>query len=236
MAGLSGDARMIEDFRAGDPHWQFGVRAGLIPADGDKDVYQEVRQKACKPITLGANYGMTPYGIAARAKRSLIWARDMHARHRLIYPVFHKWLRDTIVQARFDGRLEFPLRWPIAVIAGTRTRTLMNYPAQSGGADAMRLATIAAVEAGIKVCASVHDAFWIMAPTSEIDDTIACMRDIMERAGAAVSGGLPIPVTVEDVVHGPQNLGEVRRAKAKGPDMWSEVWALIEGWEAGGRS
>jgi DNA polymerase I-like protein with 3'-5' exonuclease and polymerase domains len=248
MAGCSGDQRMIEDCLAGDVHWQFGVRAGLIPADGNKDddAYQEVRQKSCKPVVLGMNYGMSPYGVAARTKRPLIWARDIHARHRLIYPTFHNWLRDTIVQARFDGQLESPLRWPLAVIAGTKTRTLMNFPAQAGGADAMRLASIAGVEAGISVCASVHDAFWIMAPTPEIDDAIACMRDIMERAGAAVSNGLPIPVTVEAVVHGPQNLGEVRRAKAEAkrakaggpaaPDMWSEVWALIEGWEAGGRS
>src|SRR5262249_15834900 len=125
---------------------------------------------------------------------------------------------------------ESPFGWPMAVIAGTKTRALMNYPAQAGGADAMRIATIAAVEAGIQVCCSVHDAFWIMALTSEIDDAITTMADIMVRAGAAVSGGLPIPVTVEDVVHGPQNLGEVRRSKAKGPDMWSEVWALIDGW------
>ncbi len=236
MAGGSNDARMIEDYRSGDPHWQFGVHSGLIPIGADKadPVYQEVRQKSCKPVTLGSNYGMTPYGIAAKAKRSLLWARDIHARHRLIYPTFHRWLGDTVTQARFDGRIESPFGWPMAVIAGTKTRSLMNYMAQAGGADAMRIATIAGIEAGIQICASVHDSFVIMAPTPEIDNAIETMRDIMVRAGAAVSGGLPIPVTVEDVVHWPQSLGEVRRAKASGPDMWSEVWGLIEGWGAGG--
>ena len=31
MAGLSGDASMIADYRSGDPHWQFEIRAGLHP-------------------------------------------------------------------------------------------------------------------------------------------------------------------------------------------------------------
>ena len=92
----------------------------------------------------------------------------------------------------------------------------------------MRIATIAAMEAGIQVCASVHDAFWIMAPSSEIGREIERMRDIMVRAGAAVTGGLPISVTVEEVVHWPQNLGDKRRVKSKGPNMWVEVHDLLD--------
>lgn len=238
MAGSSGDVAMIADYRSGDPHWGFGLRSGLIPAGADKTdpVHQVTRQKSCKPVTLGALYGMSPYGIAGKAKRSLLWARDIHARHRLLYPTFHRWLGDTVTQAKFDGRIESPFGWPMAVIAGTKSRSLMNYPAQSGGADAMRIATIAAIEAGIELCATVHDSFVIMAPTNDIADAIETMRDIMVRAGAAVSDGLPIPASVKDVVHWPQNLGDARQAKAKGPTMWSEVWALIDGWEAGGRS
>ena len=131
MAGLSGDANMIADYRSGDPHWQFGVRAGLIPADGDRDTYAEVRQKVCKPVTLGQNYGMTPYGIAAKTKRSLLWARDMHARHQQAYPTFHRWRGDMVAQAKFDGRIESPFGWPMAVIAKTDDRALMNFPGPS---------------------------------------------------------------------------------------------------------
>ena len=46
----------------------------------------------------------------------------------------------------------------------------------------MRLAAIAAYEAGIRICAPAHDAFWIMAPLSELTDTIEAMTKIMERA------------------------------------------------------
>ena len=81
-AALSGDAGMIADYQSGDPHWAFGVRAGLVPADADKAEYKEFRDKVLKPVTHGQNYGMTPYGIAAKTGRSLLWARDVHARHR----------------------------------------------------------------------------------------------------------------------------------------------------------
>jgi hypothetical protein len=40
----------------------------------------------------------------------------------------------------------------------------MNWPMQANGAEMMRIAAMAATEAGIEVCAPVHDAFLIAAP------------------------------------------------------------------------
>ena len=169
---------------------------------------------------------MTPYGIAAKTGRSLLWARDIHARHRQIYPTFHRWLGDVVAQAKFDQRIESPFGWPMAVIAGTADRALMNFPAQAGGADAMRIATIAATEAGIGLRQRARRVL-DLAPRG-IDDAIATMRDIMMRAGTAVTGGLQVSVTVEAVAHWPNRLGDTwRRPGANGPPMWAEVWDLL---------
>ena len=46
----------------------------------------------------------------------------------------------------------------------------------------MRIASIAAAEAGIQVCCSVHDSFWILAPLDALDATIAQMTDIMVQS------------------------------------------------------
>ena len=226
-AALSGDPGMIADYRTGDPHWAFGVRAGLVAADADKAEYKELRDKTLKPITHGQNYGMTAYGIAAKTGRSLLWARDVHARHRQTYPTFHRWLGDIVAQAKFDGVMVTPFGWPMAVIAETKTRTLMNYMAQASGADCMRIASIAAAEAGIRVCCSVHDSFWILAPLDELDVTVARMVDIMTRAGTAVTGGLPIGVEVKAIVRWPHSLGDVRAEKDQ--RMWVEVRELMNG-------
>ena len=225
-AALSGDPAMIADYQTGDPHWALGVRAGLVSVDADKAEHKELRDKILKPVSHGQNYGMTAYGIAAKTGRSLLWARDVHARHRQTYPVFHRWRGDMVAQAKFDGVITTPFGWPLAVTAETKDRTLMNFPAQASGADCMRIASIAAAEAGIKVCCSVHDSFWILAPLDTLEDTVAQMRSIMLRAGEAVTGGLTIGVEVKAVVRWPQSLGDCR--KDADQPMWAEVRNLLD--------
>jgi DNA polymerase I len=233
-AGVFGDPAMIADYRDGDPHWSFGVRVGLVPPGADKD--PELRNKVLKPVALGQLYGMTPYGIAAKTGRSLEWSRYIHACHRQTYPTFHRRLGDVVAQAKFDRRIESPFGWSLNVIGDTKTRTLKNFLAQAGGADAMRIAAIAAVEEGIQVCCSVHDAFWILAHKDDAAHTIERMREIMVEAGTAVTGGLPITVSVAAIVPWPKCLGDVRGPKDKGAAMWAEVWGLIDGglWQAKG--
>jgi hypothetical protein len=92
----------------------------------------------------------------------------------------------------------------------------------------MRLAAIAGHEAGVRIIASAHDAFWIAAPLTEVDDAIATMRRLVERAGEAVAG-IKIPVETSAVVRWPHRLGDVRPADAKGAPMWSEIQTLLDG-------
>jgi DNA polymerase I len=95
--------------------------------------------------------------------------------------------------------------WPMAVHVETKRRTLLNYPAQANGGECMRLAAIAAYEAGIRIAAPAHDAFWIMAPLAELDDAVATMTEIMIRAGRTVAG-IDIPVDVAATVRWPPSL------------------------------
>jgi hypothetical protein len=170
------------------------------------------------------NYGMSPYGIMAKTGKSLAWSRDIHARHRRVYPVFHEWLANVIVTAKFQQLIESPFGWPMVVTVNTPHRTLMNYPAQSSGADMMR---IAATEAGIAVCAPVHDAVWIMAPLKELDATTELMCELMRRASIAVTDGYPCRIAVEHTLRYPQCLGDVRDPQNRGQSMWIEVNDLI---------
>ena len=224
VAALSGDPAMIADYQNGDVHWQFAVRAGLAAPDATVD--DRIRD-LCKPVCHGMNYGITPYGIAAKTKKSLDWAREMQARHRHAYPVFHQWRGDVVAQAHFDEVITSPFGWRLIVTAETKTRTVMNFLAQAGGGDVMRLVSIVATECGITIAAPVHDAFWILAPLDELDPTIARMTEIMTEAGKMVTGGLPIRVKTEAVVRWPQCLGDVRKPDAKGQAMWREVRELV---------
>lgn len=204
----------------------FAIRAGLAPAEATDETHGEVRTMV-KPISLGSQYGMSKYGAAAQSGRSLAWAATTLAAYRHAYPVFIQWQQNAATQALFDERITSALGWPMAVHAETKQRTLLNYPAQANGAECMRVAAIAAYEAGIRIAAPAHDAFWIMAPLSELGDTIATMKKIMIAAGRAVAG-IDIPVDVSAEVRWPNCLGDVRKPTVKGHAMWAEVQALLE--------
>jgi hypothetical protein len=48
--------------------------------------------------------------------------------------------------------------WQYRITAGINLRSLQNWPMQTNGAEMMRIAAIAATEAGLPVCCPVHDA------------------------------------------------------------------------------
>ena len=164
----------------------------------------------------------------AATGKSLIWAADRLAAHRHAYPVLKQWQQDTVIQAMFDD-CAFCCK-PAGLAnggarRGTNKRTLLNFM-RRGGADMTRLAAIAGHEAGIHICAPVHDAFWITAPLSELDDAIATMSSIMVRASKVITGGLEIPVEISAEVRWPQCLGDVRKSDAKGRrcGLKSRIW------------
>ena len=86
----------------------------------------------------------------------------------------------------------------------------------------MRIAAIAATERGIEVCAPVHDAFLIAAPLDRLDDDIVEMREIMSKAGRAVTGGLDIRTDAEVIKFPDRYMDE------RGKKMWDKVITLLD--------
>jgi len=85
----------------------------------------------------------------------------------------------------------------------------------------MRIAAIGATEAGIEVCAPVHDAFLIAAPLERLDADVEQMRSIMSAAGRVVTGGLDIRTDAK-VVRWPD-----RYMDERGKEMWGRVMAAL---------
>ena len=219
---------MTADYQSGDLHMRFAIRAGLAPEWATKRSHGAVRDDI-KPVSLGVHLWDVEIWRRGRHRK----VPDVGRRHAWRPPSrlsgLHSGSRTRSPRRMFDERIVSPLGWPMAVHADTNKRTLLNYMQQAGGADMMRLAAIAGYEAGIKIFAPVHDAFWIMAPLAELDDAIATMSALMVRAGRVVTGGLDIPVEVTAVVRWPQCLGDVRKPDAKGQAMWNEIKELMRG-------
>ena len=194
-AGLSSDDRMAEDYNSGDVYLAFAKANRLVPLDATKKTHAEFRE-VCKAIVLGVNYGMGPETMAFKAGISTAEARELQRLHKATYKKFWRWSDDTVTTALFAGRMQSVFGWRRHVGRDANPRSLMNFPMQAGGAEMMRLAAIAATEAGIEVCCPVHDAFVISGPTDQIGDDVAAMREIMSKAGRAVTGGLDVRTDV----------------------------------------
>ena len=237
-AGLSGDERLIDAYKSGDIYMAFARDAKLVPANATKKSHPDKRA-VCKTIVLGLGYGMGADTMAARAHISVPEARELRRQHQTVYRKYWKWSEDTVSTALYQNEIATRYGWRqhinvgheanyssrrvrghIESRYGPNARALMNFPMQAGGAEAMRLAAIAATEAGIEVCAPVHDAFLIAAPVGKINEETARMRLIMSAAGQAVAG-LPIATEVKQVLYPDRYMDE------RGVKMWGTVQALL---------
>jgi len=220
-AALSGDERMVDGYVSGDPYLAFAVAAKLAPPGATKESHKAVRDR-CKEVVLGINYGMGPDAMAERAGITPVEAKDLLRLHRQTYKRFWRWTEDTVSAAMLANEVRTVFGWRRRVGRDVSHRSLMNFPMQANGAEMMRVAAIAATEAGIEVCAPVHDAFLVAAPLGRLDDDVQAMRDMMARAGQAVTGGLAIRTDAE-VVRWP-----ARYMDERGRAMWDRVIGLLD--------
>lgn len=219
-AVLSGDAALLDALRSGDPYLAFAKRAGLAPTDATKQTHKQIRDM-CKTCVLGTNYGMGARSLAYRTGLSMIEANDLLRRLAVAFPVFTEWAEHAVDVAMLTGRLSTVFGWTVRVASTTRPTALRNYPMQANAAEMLRLGACLATEAGIQVCAPVHDALLIEADTDQIDEVIERTRAAMAQASATVLGGVEIGVDADTVVW------PDRYADPRGAQMWETVTRLI---------
>lgn len=92
---------------------------------------------------------------------------------------------------------------------------------QANGAEILRIACIYLTEAGIRVCAPVHDAVLIEAQVDAIDATVKHARDLMVEASAEVLDGFSLACDV-NVIRSPD-----RYIDERGQAMWDTVIRLV---------
>ena len=221
-AALSGDEKMAAGYAAGDPYLAFAKAARLVPADATKASHKGMRER-CKIIVLGVGYGMEANTLAARAGIRPCDARELLRLHRESYRPFWKWSDATVDAGLLTGTMTSVFGWQRRVGAEPNPRSLRNWPVQSAAAAMMQIAAVAATEAGLEVCAPVHDAFLIAAPLERLDNDVATIRALMSRAGRAVTGGLEVRTDAE-IVRWPD-----RFMDARGAEMWNRVTGMLPG-------
>lgn len=224
-AALSGDPAMGAAYSSGDPYLAFGKQAGLIPQDGTKHTHSTERA-LCKACVLAVQYGMGEVGLASRIGKPDIEGRRLICLHQQTYPRFWSWSQAAVDRAMLTMSLQSVFGWPIHVGRFAEMgrfanpRSLANFPCQANGAEMLRLACCMLVEAGIGVCAPVHDAVLIEAPTSTIDDTVREAKQIMGEASRLVLSGFEIGTDAK-IVRSPD-----RYIDDSGSEFWNTIMRI----------
>jgi len=91
---------------------------------------------------------------------------------------------------------------------------------QANGAEMLRLACFLLTEAGIRVCAPVHDALLIEAPLETLDAVIATTQELMAQASEVVLDGFRLRSDAKVVRYPDRYMDE------RGEQMWERVMSL----------
>ncbi len=142
--------------------------------------------------------------------------------HKATYEGYWAWSREVARQARREGKLTAAFGWLLHVGTGANPRSVRNWPLQANGAEMLRLACCFLTEAGVRVCAPVHDALLVEAPVGDIDEILGRCQQGMQRASELVLHGFPLRTEAKVVRH------PDRYMDARGRAMWDRVFGLLD--------
>lgn len=222
VAALSGDEKMMEAYRSGDPYLAFAKQAGAAPQNATKSSHKATRDQF-KQCALGVQFDMGADSLAIRIKQSPSHARLLLERHRTLYSRYWRWSDAAVDFAMLHGWIQTVLGWRQRVGPDANPRSLRNFPSQANGAEMLRLACIFAIERGVSVCGPIHDAVLIDAPTERIEHDVAITRRAMEDASKVILGGFALRSDEEPkIIHHPDRYVDDRGAKT-----WATVMELL---------
>ena len=211
---------MRDAYKSGDPYLAFAKQAGAVPKNATKQTHKSEREqfKAC---VLAVQYGMGEESLALRINQPVARARQLLELHRRTYRQFWKWSDSVVDEAVLGGVLWSSFGWRIQTSSNPNDRSLRNFPMQANGAEMLRIASILITEAGIRICAPVHDALLIKAPLDELDKIVEATQLLMKQASSIVLDGFELGSDVKVVRYPDRYMDE------RGTLMWNTVMKLI---------
>ena len=220
-AALSRDPMMLEAYQSGDPYLAFAKQAGAVPFDGTKQSHPNERT-LFKSCVLAVQYGMGAESLAKRVGQPVIVARELLQLHHKTYKIFWEWSDACLDFAMLHGKLWTVFGWKIHIDAKPNPRSLRNFLMQANGAEMLRLACCLSIEAGIRVCAPVHDALLIEAPLSALEEVVTQTQRTMEEASAIILNGFKLRSDV-NIIRYPN-----RYMTLRGQQMWDTVQEVLK--------
>ena len=204
MAHVSGDARLMQAFSAGeDIH---AITAASVFECSPAQVTPEMRRKA-KAINFGIMYGMGPYKLASQIGVGMKMARQYLDDYYRTYSGVRKFMEELPEKAAVDGfvttildRKRFipDLNNPNKIAQQAARRVAINTVMQGSAADLMKLAMIRVHESILRdkmparMILQVHDELILEARDDAAQDAQALLKKEMEEVYS-----LSVPLVVD---------------------------------------
>lgn len=220
-ASLSNDEKMMEAYESGDFYLTFAKMARAVPENATKKSHSIIRNQF-KECVLGVLYGMQEYSLSKKIGCAEYEAKELIKLHKSTFKQFWAWIEEVSHYGQLGGSLMTEFGWPLHTSTYMKASTLRNYPMQANGAEILRLACGFINEFRITICAPVHDAILIEAPTEKIEGCIDIAQQQMQRASRIVLEKLELRTDV-DRIDFPQ-----RFQPEKGKAMWEKVCKILE--------
>jgi DNA polymerase-1 len=226
-AYLSKDPNMMAAYESADPYLKFAELAGAVPPGATKASHFTEREKF-KQCVLAVLFGMGAVSLAQKLDVSVMEAQDLLRLHRETFRMYWRWSDGVANHAFSLNRLHTVFGWNLRVGPCATEPSLRNFPMQANGAEMLRLASTIAIEGGLEICAPIHDALLLQAPTRDAAEHIARLQAAMAQASEIVLGG-PRLKTSADVFDYPN-----RYLDPRGRFMWDTVQRLLKRIDPGG--
>ncbi len=194
MAKLSGEPALLDAYARGeDVHKVTAAAVAGIPVE---EVTRQQRERA-KATNFGIMYGLSAYGLSEQVGIPVDEARAFIEAYFAKYPAVRGFRDQVIAQATQDGYVTtlFGRRRPVPELKSSnyRVRSLgerlaVNSVLQGTAADIIKVAMIDVqqrLEAGglaSRLVLQVHDELVVEAPTGEVEEIQALLRDAMRGA------------------------------------------------------
>jgi DNA polymerase-1 len=204
MAHLSGDAGLLAAFSQGvDVHSATAAEVFDVPLE---QVTHELRRSA-KAINFGLIYGMSAFGLAQQLGLARNQAQDYINLYFSRYPGVKQYMDNIREQAKQQGFVEtiFGRRLYLPDINARNAaqrqyaeRTAINAPMQGTAADIIKRAMLTSDAwirgsgADVKMIMQVHDELVFEIAETQLETSIASLRNIMSAAAE-----LQVPLLVE---------------------------------------
>ena len=221
-ASLSKDKHMRDLYnekrKGGDIYLFMAKKAGSAPDNATVTTHDKIRSMF-KIVQLGLGYGMgidslghgiynaslDDEGVAgisqakARMKAELITA--WHKRH---FRIYWKWIEKHINTTRRRG-YQFTADGLVNFIGKetNRTTAIQNYPIQARAATMMRMAFCRAVDAGLDIICSHHDAFYVSCKAEDAERVATELeRCMLEASDVSIGNFCPVIAKAKIQYHG----------------------------------